>query len=82
MFLLGQGAAQAHMIEFGSDHEHDDVACSVMVLADDEAIAPEPLEIETPKVLEGPVLALSPTRISLLKPSHPCRAPPPRAPPI
>lgn len=81
LLLFAQGMAQAHVVEFGSDHEHDGVACSVSVLGEDQAVAPVPLETETPPVDESPVVALTPTKSVTFQNAHPCRAPPPRAPP-
>ncbi|MGJ8560266.1 MAG: hypothetical protein ACSHX3_08525 [Litorimonas sp.] len=81
LFLFAQGSAQAHAVEFGASHDHDGVACSVSVLGEDQIIVPTPLELETPPVSETPVVTLTPTKAVTFMTAHPCRAPPPRAPP-
>lgn len=81
LFLFTQGMAQAHIVEFGTSHDHDGVACSVSVLGEDQAIVPAPLELNTVPVSETPVITLSPTKAVTFTTAHPCRAPPPRAPP-
>ncbi|GLQ25078.1 hypothetical protein GCM10007853_29520 [Algimonas ampicilliniresistens] len=81
LFMFAQGMAQAHVVEFGASHEHDGVACTVSVLGEDQAIAPVPLETETVPVDESPVITLRPTKTVTFQNAHPCRAPPPRAPP-
>jgi len=82
LFLFAQGMAQAHIIEFGGDHEHDGVACSVSVMGEDPVVIPVPLELTTPPVVETPTVQLSPTKAIAFQTVHPCRAPPPRAPPL
>jgi hypothetical protein len=81
LFLFAQGTAQAHAVEFGTSHDHDGVACSVSVLGEDQAIVPAPLETPTVPVSETPTVTLSPTKRVVFTTAHPCRAPPPRAPP-
>lgn len=81
LFLFAQGMAQAHIVEFGTNHDHDGVACSISVLGEDLAIVPAPLETVTIPVNETPVVMLSPTKAITFTTAHPCRAPPPRAPP-
>ncbi|MFB9373938.1 hypothetical protein ACFFUB_08205 [Algimonas porphyrae] len=81
LFLLGQGLASAHTVEFGGDHDHDGVACTVSVLGEDAALLPVPLETQTAPVEETPLIAVQPTGAVLFDSAHPCRAPPPRAPP-
>lgn len=81
LFLFAQGMASAHVVEFGTNHDHDGVACSVSVLGEDQAIVPAPLETVTVPVSETPVVTLSPTQVVTFTTAHPCRAPPPRAPP-
>lgn len=81
LFLFAQGSAQAHAVEFGTNHDHDGVACSVSVLGEDQTIVPAPLELATVAVSETPVVTLSPTKAVTFKAAYPCRAPPPRAPP-
>jgi len=81
LFLFAQGMASAHVVEFGTDHDHDGVACSVSVLGEDVAVAPVPLETQTIPVNETPVAAVGPTKTVVFASHHPARAPPPRAPP-
>lgn len=81
LFLFAQASAQSHAAEFGIDHDHDGVACSVSVLGDDKAPLPAPLETEAPIVVEVPAPALRPTHLVAFTNTHPCRAPPPRGPP-
>jgi hypothetical protein len=81
LFLFAQGMASAHTVEFGTNHAHDGVACSVSVLGEDVAVTPVPLETVTIPVDETPVVTLSPTKTVAFDSTHPARAPPPRAPP-
>lgn len=82
LFLFAQGMASAHVVEFGTNHDHDGVACSVSVLGEDIAVAPVPLETQTNPVAEAPLVAVSPTKTVAFDSNHPARAPPPRAPPL
>lgn len=81
LFLFAQGMAQAHIVEFGTIHDHDGVACSVSVLGEDQALVPAPIETITPPVIETPTITLHPTKSVTFAATHPARAPPPRAPP-
>lgn len=81
LFLFAQGMASAHVVEFGTSHDHDGVACSVSVLGEDQTVVPAPIETITPPVVETPIIKLGPTQAVTFAATHPARAPPPRAPP-
>jgi hypothetical protein len=81
LFLFAQGIASAHVVEFGTNHDHDGVACSVSVLGEDVAVAPVPLETQTVPVSETPIISVNLTKTVAFASNHPARAPPPRAPP-
>ncbi len=81
LFLLLQGVASAHAGLNPVDHDHDGVACSVTVMAEEQAVAPEPVIIDTPILSEQPVVAHAlPTAERVASRFEP-RAPPPRGPP-
>ncbi len=81
LFLLLQGVASAHAGMNTLDHDHDGVACSVTVMAEDQAVAPEPVVIDTPIPAEQPAIAHTlPTAERVASRFEP-RAPPPRGPP-
>lgn len=81
LFLLAQGLSYAHAAEHGADHDHDGVACAVVVLGEDGADLPLPAITQTAPVAQNPQLRLEPTRTVGFDTTPPCRAPPPRAPP-
>lgn len=82
LFLFAQGMAQAHTIEFGDQHDHDGVACSVSILGEDKTLLPAPIDIDVPVPVETLILVLEPTKAIEFLSVHPSRAPPPRAPPV
>ena len=80
LFLLAQGIATAHAGGPGP-HDHDGVACAVTLIAEDQAVAPEPVLVETPVPTEtAPVLHDRPVA-QICVDAADTRAPPPRGPP-
>ena len=81
LFLVGQGVAYTHTIEYGENHTHDGVACSVSVLGEDDVVIPTPpatqmLPADHPPVIDFPIV-----QTVSFQSANPLRGPPPRAPP-
>ena len=81
LFLVGQGVAYAHTIEYGENHTHDGVACSVSVLGEDDVVIPSPPETQTPTEDHPPVIDFPMVQTVSFQSVNPLRGPPPRAPP-
>ena len=81
LFLLGQGLAYAHTIEYGPQHDHEGAACTVSVLGEDEAVVPAPLETLSLPEDHAPIIDLPIVRSVPFTSVNPLRGPPPRAPP-
>ena len=79
--LFAQGAASAHVAEFGDSHEHDGVACAVALVAEDADTLPPAPPAPAPVITTAQAsdwqtpFASTPARVQT------ARAPPPRAPP-
>ena len=80
LFLLAQGIATAHAGGPGP-HDHDGVACAVMLVAEDQAVAPEPVLVETPVPAEPAPLSHALPGAQSCVDAADARAPPPRGPP-
>lgn len=81
LFLLGQGLSYAHTIEYGDNHDHDGVACSVSVLGEEDVDLPVPLETVTVPEDHAPVADYPIVETESFDSANPLRGPPPRAPP-
>ena len=81
LFLVGQGVAYAHTIEYGENHTHDGVACSVSVLGEDDVVIPVPPETQTLPADHPPVIDFPIIQTVTFQSVNPLRGPPPRAPP-